>query len=172
MVEDRTDAAMAALIEEAAKKSAVLWVQVGDNRERAAWHVWSGGAVYLVTGGDEQSVPGLAVAATALVTLRSKDKGGRLLTFVADVSSVEPAGDEWARVVPELHAKRLNPRDGEAQPARWARESRVWRLAPTGEVPQRPGHISSRSHAGPPPGSPATTVGPKPLLVGRKPKAR
>jgi hypothetical protein len=172
VVEDRSAATFAALVAEAAKKSAVLWVTVGDGRARAAWHVWSGDAVYVVTGGIEQALPDLAPGAPAQVTLRSKDKGGRLLTLAVDVTAVEPGSEEWERVVPGLHAKRLNPPDGEAQPQRWARESRVWRLAPTGAASERPGHQSSGSHAAAPPGSPATTVGPKPLLIGRAPRPR
>ena len=172
MVEDRSGAALAALVAEAAKKSTVSWVTVGDERARAVWHAWSGDAMYVVTGGIEQPVPGLATASSALVTLRSKDKGGRIVSVVVDVTRVEPGTEEWDRVVPELHSKRLSPPDGEAQPARWARESVVLRLAPTGEAPERPGHFSARSHAAPPPDSPATTVGRKPLLIGRRPRPR
>lgn len=172
MVEDRSAAELAAVVAELAKKSAVSWVTVGDERPRAVWHGWIGDAMYVVTGGIEQAVPGLATAATALVTLRSKDKGGRVVSVVADVVPVEPGSEEWDRVVPELHAKRLSPPDGEDQPARWARESVVLRLAPTAQAPERPGHLSTRSHAAPPPDSPATTVGRKPLLIGRRPKPR
>ena len=67
----------------------------------------------------------------------------------------------------ELHAKRLNPPDGEEQPARWA--ARVaWspRLDPTGELVEGPGHLPHRSHAAEPPGSPATTRGPLPFVAG------
>ena len=172
MVEDRSAVALAALVAEAAKKSAVSWVSVAGERPRAVWHGWSGDAMYVVVGGIEQSVPGLVEASSAVVTLRSKDKGGRIVSVVVDVSKVDPDGDEWARVVPELHGKRLSPPDGEAQPQRWARESAVLRLSPTPEAPERPGHLSTRSHAAPPPDSPATTVGRKPLLIGRRPRPR
>jgi len=37
--------------------------------------------------------------------------------------------------VPVLHAQRLNAPDGQEQPARWARESRVLTLLPDGEEP-------------------------------------
>jgi len=37
--------------------------------------------------------------------------------------------------VPLLHARRLNPPDGAAQPARWAASSLVLRLMPTGSLP-------------------------------------
>jgi hypothetical protein len=53
---------------------------------------------------------------------------------VADVEQVRPGTPAWDEVVPLLHAKRLNPPDGDAQLARWARESLVLRLTPTGEL--------------------------------------
>ena len=85
---------------------------------------------------------------------------------------VRPEDDAWDPVVTELHAKRLNPPDGEAQPQRWARESRVLRLEPTGRMLERPGHLSHRSHAAEPPGSPATTRGPLPFVIGRRARRR
>ncbi|NYV77754.1 hypothetical protein HW445_26020, partial [Streptomyces sp. UH6] len=54
-----------ALVEEAAKKSALVWVRAegGDvpGVDRALWHVWHDGAVCLVGDGPgEQPLPGLA----------------------------------------------------------------------------------------------------------------
>src|SRR5260370_28024499 len=73
----------AALIEEACKKSGLIWVAVPGARDRAAWHVWheheGQGAVYVVVGGGEQALPGLADGITVRVTMRSKDKGGPLV---------------------------------------------------------------------------------------------
>jgi hypothetical protein len=85
---------------------------------------------------------------------------------------VAPTDAAWDVVVPELHAKRLNPPDGEQQPARWARESRVVRIEPTGRLVEGPGHLSHRSHAAEPPSSPATTRGPLPFIVGRRARRR
>ena len=74
-----------ALVEEACKKSSLLWIAVPGLRDRAVWHVWQEhdgrGAVYLVTGGGEQNVPGLSDGQLVRVTVRSKDKGGRLATW-------------------------------------------------------------------------------------------
>jgi hypothetical protein len=158
-----------ALVAEAARKSGVIWVAVGGSttNARAAWHVWLDGAAYVVTGGAEQQLPGLESAADVLVTVPSKDKGGRLVTWVARPSVVEPGTDEWAAAVPALHAKRLNAPDGENQPARWAAESRVVRLEPTGEVLERPGAMPTRSEAAPPRPTRATTRGPLPFVIGR-----
>lgn len=68
-----------ALVEEACKKSSLLWIAVPGLRDRAVWHVWQEvdgrGAVYLVTGGGEQNVPGLSNGQLVRVTVRSKDKG-------------------------------------------------------------------------------------------------
>ena len=122
------------LVDEATRKSGLVWVAAGGTAPRAAWHLWHAGSAWLVTGGLEQDVPGLADGGTAVVVVRSKDKqGDRLVEWVAEVSRVEPGCPTWDEVVPLLHGKRLNPPDGERQPARWAAESAVWRLAPTGE---------------------------------------
>ena len=163
------------LVEEACAKSALVWLrEPGERRAHAAWHVWTDGAVHIVTGGAEQPLAGLTLpeGAEVEVVVRSKDTGGRLVTFRAAVSDVRPGSPSWDPVVRELHAKRLNPPDGEAQPARWARESRVLRLEPTGDLTERPGHMPSRSHAAEPPASEATTRGPLPFVLGRRARRR
>lgn len=142
----------AALVEEACKKSGLIWVAVPRARDRAAWHVWhereSGeGAVYVVVGGGEQEIPGLADGITVRVTVRSKDKGGRLVTWPGRVTRVAPGSAEWAEVVPALHAKRLNAHDGEAQPERWAAKSAVFRLQPQGALFEAPGRYGKGSGA-------------------------
>jgi hypothetical protein len=166
-----------ALVEEATRKSALIWLRVGaadgtggGDRAQAAWHVWADGAVFLVTGGAEQPLPGLqealATRSAVTVTARSKDKGGRLVTYLARPSRVEPGTEEWNAAVAELHAKRLNAPDGEQQPARWARESTVVRLDPTGDLVELPGQMPAASGAAPPPASPATTIGALPFMLG------
>jgi hypothetical protein len=157
-----------ALVEEATKKSGLIWVRVNETGDaRPAWHVWLDGAAYVVCGGAEQSLPDLETAAQAVVTVPSKDKGGRLVTWVARPYVIEPGSERWAAAAPALQAKRLNARDGEQQPARWARESRIVRLEPTGEVLERPGTMPSGSQAAPPRPTRATTRGPLPFVIGR-----
>jgi hypothetical protein len=127
-----------ALVEEATKRSAVVWV-AGAGRAHPVWHLWHDGAAYVVTGGLEQPLPDVLPGSRAVVAVRSKaTQSDRLVQWVADVSAVDPGTPEWDEVVPLLHAKRLNAPDGEQQPQRWARESVVLRLTPTGEtVPVR-----------------------------------
>lgn len=166
------DDVVSALVEEACKKSALVWVELPGHRSRPAWHAWHEGAVCLVTGGREQELPGIQAASQASVTARSKDKGGRLVTFRTEVEALACDDEEYAGAVAVLHAARLNAHDGEEQPARWARESQLWRLVPTGEVPEQPGAMPVGSQAAPPPPSPATTRGALPLRIGRRPRRR
>ena len=151
----------AALIEEACKKSGLIWIAVPGARDRAAWHVWheyeGQAAVYIVVGGGEQFVPGLADDMTVRVTVRSKDKGGRLVAWPGQVGRIAPGSAEWTGVVPVLHSKRLNAHDGEAQPERWAANSAIFRIRPQGEPFEAPGRYGTASGAAPVPPSPATT---------------
>lgn len=128
-------AASASLVAEATRRSGVLWIgPKGSPDLRAAWHVWHAGCAWVVTGGREQPLPALVDAQQAVVAVRSKQRQGDLLVeWVADVHRVQPATPEWDEVVPLLHTRRLNAPDGEQQPARWAHESVVLRLTPTGE---------------------------------------
>ncbi|MEV6109807.1 hypothetical protein AB0M28_34630 [Streptomyces sp. NPDC051940] len=116
-----------ALIEEASKKSSLLWI--GD---RALWHVWHDGAVHVVGDGQEQPLTGLSDGGVVHIVARSKDKGARIVAWQARVTELAPGTDAWAAAVDELKAKRLNAPDGERMPERWARECRVLRLDATG----------------------------------------
>jgi hypothetical protein len=161
-----------ALVAEACKKSGMIWVQVPGSRPRAAWHVWHAGpdgeAAYVVTGDGEQELPGIENADQVLVTVRSKDKGGRLVTWLATSTRVEPGSPEWDGVVPALVGNRLNARDGDAAADRWATNARVTRLRPTGQVPEKPGQLPTDPLTAPPPPSPATTRTPVPFVFGRR----
>jgi hypothetical protein len=123
------------IVEESTKRSGVVWVAFGGGPPVPAWHVWHSQQLWLVCGGLEQDLPGAAGATSATVTVRSKaTQNDRLVTWLAVVAPVVPGSQEWDEVVPLLHGRRLNAPDGEGQPARWARESRVLRLTPTGAV--------------------------------------
>ncbi|MFJ8051334.1 hypothetical protein [Streptomyces luteogriseus] len=153
-----------ALVEEATKKSGLVWVQGPDGPARALWHVWHEGAACLVGDGPgEQPLPGLTDGAEAKVTVRSKDKGGRLVTWTARVAELDPGSEAWDAAVAELKGKRLNAPDGEAMPGRWARECRVLRLEPTGATAPLPDSSLSE----PPLPSPALTRRPVPAGLPR-----
>ncbi|MEU3422277.1 hypothetical protein AB0F39_27610 [Streptomyces murinus] len=152
-----------ALIEEAAKKSGLLWVRGAQaSAAHAVWHVWHEGAVCLVGDGPgEQPLTGLADGGTAEVTVRSKDKGGRLVSFTAAVSEQAPGTPPWEAAVAELKGKRLNAPDAEVMTDRWARECRVLRLVPTGAVAALPdGDLARR-----PVPTPVTTRRPVPAAL-------
>ncbi|MFF2325184.1 MULTISPECIES: hypothetical protein [unclassified Streptomyces] len=153
-----------ALVEEATKKSGLIWVR-GTGPARALWHVWHEGAAHLVGDGPgEQPLPaGLGDGSSAEVTVRSKDKGGRLVAWTAAVTELAPHSEEWEAAVAELKGKRLNAPDTEEMTERWARECRVLRLAP-GEVRTR---LPDGSLAAAPLPTPATTRRPVPAGLPR-----
>ncbi|WEH15463.1 hypothetical protein [Streptomyces sp. VNUA24] len=159
-----------ALVEEATKKSGLVWVRGGEALpgraapSRALWHVWHEGAACLVGDGPgEQPFPDLVDGGAAVVTVRSKDKGGRLVAWAARVVELAPGSPAWEAAVAELKGKRLNAPDGEAMPARWARECRVLRLEPTGTTIPAP----DGDQAQPPLPTSATTRAPIPAAVPR-----
>lgn len=163
---------VAALVDEATKKSGLVWVRKPGRGERAygVWHLWQDGSAYVLTGGGEQKLP--ALDDRAYVTVRSKDKGSRLVTWIASVDVVAPRTDSWDAVVPDLLAKRLNLPDGERAPDRWARECVLYRLTPTGDVTETPDEPSVHSHAQPPIASDARTRVPRPWHLRGRPSVR
>ncbi|MGC4995400.1 MULTISPECIES: hypothetical protein [unclassified Streptomyces] len=154
-----------ALIEEATKKSGLIWVRGAEApAARPLWHVWHDGAACLVGDGPgEQPLPALTDGGTAEVAVRSKDKGGRLVTWPATAHRLAPGSAEWEAAVAELKGKRLNAPGGEEIAARWARECTVLRLVPTGAVAPPP----TGSLAEPPLPTPATTRAPVPPALPR-----
>ncbi|GAB2590347.1 hypothetical protein GCM10027168_24350 [Streptomyces capparidis] len=156
-----------ALVEESAKKSALIWVTVPDGSSRPLWHVWHDGAVHVVGDGGEQPLHGLADGATARVTVRSKDRGGRLASWPARVTELAPGSEPWRAAVEELRGKRLNATDAEGLPDRWAAGSRVLRLTFTGELREGPGALPDSSGAAAPLPTPATTRRPAPAGLPR-----
>ncbi|MCN9244885.1 hypothetical protein NGF19_29585 [Streptomyces sp. RY43-2] len=162
-----------ALVEEATKKSGLIWVQgapsasAADGRgapARALWHVWHEGAACVVGDGPgEQPLPGLVDGGAAVVTVRSKDKGGRIVTWPATVVELRPDSPEWEDTVAQLKGKRLNATDGEEMPGRWRRECRVVRLVPRGTTLPLP----SDAQAAAPVPTPATTRRPIPAALPR-----
>jgi len=167
-----------ALIEEAAKKSALLWVRrAGADTDRPLWHLWHEGAVLVVGDGAEQPLHGLADGEEVTVTVRSKDSWGRLVAWPARVVEIGPAEERWAAAVEELRAKRLNAPDHDTVAERWARESRVLRLEPSGSSSQRPGAMPDGSLAARPLPAPTITRREIPaalprLVLGRRKRKR
>ncbi|MDI2128957.1 hypothetical protein [Yinghuangia seranimata] len=169
----------AALAEEAAKKSGLLWVtpQGAAAVPRPVWHVWHDGAVHILVataaGGLEQYVPGLVEASRAEVTVRSKDKGGRLVVWAAAVVVLAADAPGWPDAAAALHGERLNAHDGEHAPERWARDCVIVRLGPPEAITHGP-NLPDGGHAATPPPTPATTRGPLPrnFSLGRRLRGR
>lgn len=166
------------IIDAATKKSDLVWISVPDQpaasgqQTRPAWHVWHQGAVYLVFDGSEQRMPGLADADSVVVTVRSKDKGGTVVSWRGAVELVPPGSPAWQEVTPLLVGKRLNNRDGDAAPDRWARECRVARLVPTGDLLEEPGRVRADSRREVPAPTPAATETRVPITFHSRPRAR
>lgn len=165
-----------ALIEETAKKSALLWVRGPEGPARALWHVWHDGAVCVVgrassgpgpdrdPGRTEQPLAGLGLTdgGTATVTARSKDKGGRLVAWPARVVELPPGSEQWQATAEELKGKRLNAPDADTVLDRWSRECLVLRLEPAGPPSQSPGAMPDAPQTASPLPTPATTRRPVP----------
>jgi hypothetical protein len=126
----------AAVLDEALKKSTVVWIEVpgeGGTGGRAvpAWYGTLDGRVYVLEGGSEQRIPGLAEADRVVLAARSKE----LQSLVAEVEAsarVVPASDPlFGRVVAVLLPRRLNLRDGEQAAERWRKECTLVELTPT-----------------------------------------
>jgi hypothetical protein len=143
-----------ALVEEGARKSGLLWVD-----GQAVWHGWLAGAVYVLGGGAvEQPLPrGLRDGGLVEVAVRSKDKGGRLVTWAGRAERVEAGSDAWRDAVAELRPKRLNAEDADSVGERWARECTLFRITPEG-----PAGAPEGSGAAAPRETPATTRRPMP----------
>lgn len=170
------DAVTTALVAELGKKTGVCWLRY-DGREHAAWHVWFDdgtvpAALALVAGGQEQPLPGIDEAGTVEVVMRSKESGGRLLTWVGRVEVVTPEDPLWDPVTEALVANRLNLPDLTTAAKTWAEQSLVLRVVPTGEVREDPGSLDPGPLAAPPQPTAATTRGALPKVLHRRVRRR
>ena len=105
-------------------------------------------------------------ANTVEVSLRG-DHGGRIVTFPAEVSRIEPNDEAWAELVPQLASKRLNGAGGAEDLARvWSERVQantcvVSRLTPLGGTAAMP----DDSQAAPPRPTPATRIPRRPFRL-------
>lgn len=121
------------LVAELAKKSGLVWISYAG-RTRAVWHEWVGDAVCVVAGGTEQPLPDIERHQTVVLSLRSKSTRALVAEAKARVEVVSPESEHWEAVAAALKAGRLNLSDGDNAIERWANESVIVRLVPTGDV--------------------------------------
>jgi hypothetical protein len=162
----------ARLISEAGRKSDVAWIGPVGGRLIGLWCEWDDDALLIVTDGGEQPAPGLIDTQRCVVTLRSKDKGVRVVTFEAVAHQLAPRSPEWEHAAGVLRDGRLNAPDHDTLLDRWANESGVWRLVPTGSLLEAPGRMRTDSQRAEPAPTPAVTSGAPPLMIGKRPPRR
>lgn len=121
------------LVAELAKKSGLVWISYA-RESRAVWHEWVGDAVCVVAGGTEQPLPDIERHQTVHLSLRSKSNRALVAQAEARVEVVAPGSEHWDAVTTALKAGRLNLADSDHAIERWASESVVVRLVPTGQV--------------------------------------
>ena len=124
------------VLEEALKKSTVVWVEVpgeGGTGGRAVpvWYGTLDGRVYVLVGGSEQHVAGLAEATRVVLAARSKEQQSLVAEVEASARVVAPNDPLYARVAAVLVPRRLNLRDGEQAVDRWRKESTLVELTPS-----------------------------------------
>lgn len=166
-----SSALTAALIQELAKKTSVSWLRYGG-ADHPVWHVWLNDALYVVSGGNEQPLPGITGVQRLEVVMRSKETGQRLVTWVGEVTRVQPGDELWEPVATALVAGRLNLADLSTAAAEWAESSVVTRIVPTEEMTEEPGRLSDDPRFAAPKPTTATTRGALPRVFHRRAKRR
>src|SRR5215207_9541433 len=124
------------VLDEALKKSTVVWVEVPgeggtDGRAVPVWYGTLDGRVYVLVGGSEQHVPGLAEATRVTLVARSKEQQSLVAEVEASARVVDPKDPLFGRVAAVLLPRRLNLRDGEQAVDRWRNECTLVELTPS-----------------------------------------
>ena len=160
-----------ALVDEAMKRSGLVWLRWSDPpRTQAFWHSWLGGRAYLLTGPGEQPDPRLDEDERVEVIVRSKDNAQRLVAFSASATRLEPRDGDWGAATSSLASNRLNLADSTHAPERWSTDdrTRIYRLAPGSELLERPGSYPDESGRATPVPTSATTAGKPPRVRHRR----
>lgn len=130
---------LSADIEEAVKKSDVLWVgEEANGRDRAVpvWFVYDQGRIYVLHSDEresgEQQIPGLPDAAELVVVTRWKYRDTRANRFHAAVRVIDPTSPEFDALAGIL-ADRRRDRHGPPQEAikKWKSSCVIAELTPT-----------------------------------------
>lgn len=135
--DERSPELAAALVAEAARKSRVCWLSYeyagGAVHDRLVWHVWHDGALVVLSGDPGQRLTELhrlGPEARVGVTMRSKDTGGRLVTWTGRAEVVAPEDERWEQHAAALLGVRLNLLDPAAALRTWRESCTVLRVTP------------------------------------------
>lgn len=121
-------------VEEALKKSTILWLRWtldGQERTMPVWFLYDSkaGRIYVLSGERQQTIPGAERIREADVILRWKGKNAQVAEMPASVR-VLPPGPEWDEVAEKIAEKRLNiPGLPEETAKRWRDECVILELS-------------------------------------------
>ena len=122
-------------VETALKKGAICWLRIpqpdGPAVTRPAWYVQQGQKLFVLTGPDEQQLPGIDRVPQVTLTVKSKAVNATIGELTADVRVVDDA-DEFEQIASLGMGNRLNLKDGEAALERWKRTCTLVELTPHG----------------------------------------
>ncbi|MDQ4027216.1 MAG: hypothetical protein M3214_04085 [Actinomycetota bacterium] len=126
-------ASTSAAVQEALKKSTILWLRWthdGVERTMPVWYLLDNktGVIYVLSGERQQMLPGAASMRECDVILRQKGKNVQIAEIPASVR-VLPLGDEWDEAAEKIAEKRLNiPGLPEETAKRWRDECVILEL--------------------------------------------
>lgn len=92
------------MLDAALRKAAAVWITSPGHEPRLVHAHWRDEALWVITGGTEQQVPGLSDQAQVTVTVRSPSTHSHLIDAKATAQLVEPDED----TVQALKTARLN----------------------------------------------------------------
>ncbi len=126
-----TSAAVDKAVDEALKKSTIVWLRWhadGTERTMPVWFVMDQGKLYVLSGERQQTIPGAENLRECEVIVRWKGKNSRVADLPASVRVLEH-GPEWDQIAEKIAEKRLNiPGLPEATARRWRDECLILEL--------------------------------------------
>jgi hypothetical protein len=108
----RAGTSTSAAVQEALKKSTIVWLRWRDNGTEHTMPVWylfdnKSGHVYILSGERQQKLPGAERMRECDLIFRQKGKNVRVAEVPASVRVVPP-GEEWDELAEKIAEKRLN----------------------------------------------------------------
>ena len=121
-------------IQESLKKSTIMWLKWSDRdgtqHQMPVWYLndQKAGAIYVLSGERQQTIPGAEHMRECVVVLRWKGKNSQVAEIPADVRLLDQ-GPEWDEIAEKIAEKRLNiPGLPEETARRWRDECVILEL--------------------------------------------